>query len=253
MTTIKQTALITGASKGFGQALATALAKANWQLIINARNARELLRTQRDLEQYTEVIAISGDVRDEIHLWQFIERLEQTGWKLDLVVNNASTIGASPQPALLDYEMNTIHTIFHTNVIAPLSLLQKLRPFLKTTPTIINLSSDAAVQAYENWGGYSSSKAALDHLSRILAVENPDWKVYAFDPGDMRTDLHQAAFPGENIDDRPLPEEAALPAVLALLKGRYPSGRYEAKTLMAEHSPATNPNRTSWEGAALLK
>ncbi len=233
MSTIKKTALITGASKGFGRALAEALAKVGWRLLINARHAEALLRTQRDLEQYTEVVAISGDVRDEIHLLQFAERLEQAGWTLDLVVNNASTLGASPQPALLDYSTEALHNIVHTNLIAPLSLLQKVRPYLGSEPTIINLSSDAAVETYANWGGYSSAKAGLDHLSRILAIEQPDWRVFAFDPGDMRTDMHQAAFPDENIDDRPLPETIALPAVLQLINGQHPSGRYVAEAIMS--------------------
>ena len=232
MNTKKQTALITGASKGFGWALASALAKAGWQLIINARDAKQLLETQRQLEGHTEVIAISGDVRDEILMLQFAERLAQADWTLDLIVNNASTIGPSPQPHLLDYDIDDIHRIFHTNVIAPLSLLQKVKPFTSPTATIINLSSDASVEPYENWGGYASSKAALDHLSRILAKEQVTWKIYAFDPGDMRTDLHQAAFPGENIDDRPLPDEIAVPAVLELIQGNFPSGRYQATKLV---------------------
>ena len=231
MTTTKKTALITGASKGFGRALAEALAIKGWQLIINARNAKVLLVAQRHLEQFTKVEAISGDVRDEIHLLQFAERLEKLKWKVDLVVNNASTIGVSPQPALLDYDINTIHNIMHTNVIAPLSLLQKVQPYLTPNARIINVSSDAAVQPYEGWGGYSASKAGLDHLTQIFAKENPQWKVFAFDPGDMRTDLHQAAFPNENIEDRPLPTDVAIPAVLQLVFGDFESGRYEAEKL----------------------
>lgn len=232
MTAIKKTALITGASKGFGRALAEALAINGWQLIINARNAKTLLATQRHLEQWTTVAAISGDVRDEIHLLQFAEKLEALNWKLDLIINNASTIGVSPQPALLDYDVDTLHQIFHTNVLAPISLLQKVQPFMNSTATIINLSSDAAANAYENWGGYGASKAALDHLSRTLTVEQPNWNIYAFDPGDMRTDMHQAAFPTENIEDRPMPSTVAVPAVLELISGNYPSGRYEAGKLV---------------------
>ncbi len=228
MNTTKQTALITGASKGFGFAIAEKLAKRGWNLIINARNAKQLLKAQRALEKYTEVIAISGDVRDEIHLLQFAERLEENRWKLDLVINNASTLGLSPQPMLLDYDIEVIHQIFHTNIIAPLSLLQKLEPFLSPEAKIINMSSDAATNAYENWGGYGASKAGLDHLSAILAKENPQLKVYSFDPGDMRTDMHQAAFPEEDISDRPLPEEVAVPSVFELIEGQYESGRYEA-------------------------
>ncbi len=234
MNTIKKTALITGASKGFGLALAKALAHNGWQLIINARNAKALLNVQRLLERETEVIAISGDVRDEIHLLQFEEKLQERNWKLDLVVNNASTLGVSPQPPLLEYDMNTIHNIFHTNVIAPLSLLQKIKDFLEPDATIVNLSSDAAVNAYEGWGGYSASKAGLDHLTQILGKENPSLRVFAFDPGDMRTDMHQAAFPGEDISDRPLPNEMAIPAILRLIHdSEYSSGRFAAGEIMA--------------------
>lgn len=226
MNNTPKTALITGASKGFGKALATTLAQKGWHLIINARNASQLLTTQRYLEQWTTVKTISGDVRDEIHLLQFVEYLEQSNIKLNLVVNNASTIGLSPQPHLLDYTLDSLHNIFHTNVIAPLSLLQKVAPFLQTNATIVNLSSDAAVAAYKGWGGYGSSKAALDHLTLILGKEYPQWRIFAFDPGDMRTDLHQAAFPNEDISDRPLPETQAIPAFLKLLNGHFENGRY---------------------------
>lgn len=230
-----QTALITGASKGFGKALAESLAKDGWQLLINARNPVELLETQRHLEQWTKVIALSGDVRDEIHLIQFPEKLSQADWKIDLLVNNASTLGASPQPALLEYSIETIHQIFHTNVIAPLSLIQKIKPFFSDQATIINMSSDVAINAYENWGGYGASKAALDQLTAILGKENPEWKILSFDPGDMCTEMHQAAFPNENIEDRPLPEAIAVPAALELIYNDCESGRYEASKLI------TNP------------
>lgn len=233
MSTIKKTALITGASKGLGLAIATALAQQGWQLIINARNAQELRQAQLHLEQWTTVEAISGDVRDEIHLLQFPERLAQRDWKLDVVINNASTLGASPQPFLFNFPVEALHNIFHTNVIAPLSLLQKVKPYLSDTATIINMSSDAAVAAYEGWGGYGASKAALDHWTAILAKENSSLHIYAFDPGDMRTGMHQAAFPGEDISDRPLPEEVAVPALLQLINSTSESGRYEASRLLS--------------------
>ena len=229
--TNNKTALITGASRGLGFELAKALAKSGWNLIINGRNAEALLKVRKLLSKFTTVDAISGDVIDEIHLLQFPERIAKFG-SLDLIINNASTIGASPQPALLDYKIETIHQIFHTNVIAPLSLLQKVRPQLNNQPVIINISSDAAVEAYEGWGGYGSSKAALDHLTAILGKENPDWKVYAVDPGDMRTKMHQDAFPAEDISDRPLPEELAVPAILKLIDSGRPSGRYTASEIM---------------------
>ena len=227
-----KTALITGASRGLGFELAKALAKKGWRLIINGRNARRLLDAQKELQQLTQVTAISGNVIDEIHLLQLQEAAEVVGG-VDLIVNNASTLGMSPQPHLLDYTIESIHTIFHTNVIAPLSLLQKLKKWLRPNATIINLSSDAAVEAYEAWGGYGASKAALDHLSHILAKENPQWKVYWVDPGDMRTQMHQDAFPGEDISDRPLPE-TSVPGFLALIEGAFASGRYSSPKLIKE-------------------
>lgn len=226
----RKTAIITGASRGLGYALAEALAKQGWNLIINGRNPEKLLETQKRLSKLTEVIAISGDVRDEVHLLQFREYIERFGG-LDLVVNNASTLGASPQPPLMEYQVEALHNIFHTNALAPLSLLQKVKSYLKPGAIIINLSSDAAVEAYEGWGGYGASKAALDHWSAILAKENPQWKVYWVDPGDMRTQMHQEAFPGEDISDRPLPE-VSVPGFLELIKGELPSGRYKSQELV---------------------
>lgn len=223
---IKKTALITGASKGFGLALATRLAKENWNLLINARDARQLLQAKNKLANDTSVIAISGDVRDEIHLFQLVESLEKNAWKLDLVINNASALGISPLKSILEHPIDNLHTILHTNMIAPISLLQKIKPFLNAKAKIINISSDAAVEAYENWGAYGGSKAGLDHLTIILGKENPDFYFYAFDPGDMRTDMHQSAFPNEDISDRPLPEKNAVPGILQLIENVIPSGRY---------------------------
>jgi NAD(P)-dependent dehydrogenase (short-subunit alcohol dehydrogenase family) len=224
----QKVALITGASQGLGLAIAEDLIQKGWTLLINARNAQRLREAQKKLEEYGQVFAISGDVRDEIHLLQFAELLERESLQLDLVINNASTLGASPQPELLRYEIDAIHQIYHTNVIAPLSLLQKVRPYLSPAATIINISSDAAVEAYEGWGGYGASKAALDHWTAILAKEQPQWHIYAFDPGDMRTAMHQAAFPDEDISDRPLPEEVAVPTLLKLITQQPESGRYVA-------------------------
>lgn len=221
-----KTALITGASRGLGYALALALAKNGWQLLINGRNAETLLKAHNELSKHTKVVAISGDVRDEIHLLQLRNALRDQQWQLNLVVNNASALGVSPLASLLEHPVDNLHEVLHTNLIAPVSLLQKVQAYLTDQPTIINISSDAAVAAYPTWGAYSSSKAGLDHLSAILAQEQPQWKVYAFDPGDMRTQMHQAAFPGEDIMDRPLPEETALPALIRLLKTDLPSGRY---------------------------
>ena len=144
---------------------------------------------------------------------------------LDAVVNNAGTLGVSPLPPLLDYPLDALLDVFRINVVAQLGILQAVRNSLKPGAVIINISSDAGVEAYEGWGGYGSSKAALEQLSSVLAVENPGWRVYWVDPGDMRTTMHQDAFPGEDISDRPLPEES-VPGLLALLEGLLPSGRY---------------------------
>ena len=221
-----KTALITGASRGLGLALATALAQQGWNLLITGRSAGKLLAAKNTLSAHTTVHALSGDVRDEVHLLEIAEALDRNGWSLDLLVNNASALGASPLPPLLDHSIEALHTVLHTNMIAPISLLQKARPYLKEGAQIVNISSDAASEAYETWGGYGGSKAGLDHMTLILGKENPQYRFYAFDPGDMRTDMHQAAFPGEDISDRPLPEQQAVPALLSLLHSAAPSGRY---------------------------
>ncbi|MEP6597293.1 MAG: SDR family oxidoreductase [Ginsengibacter sp.] len=232
--TKKKTALVTGASKGLGYSLAEELAHNGWNLLINARNAKQLLAAKNRLEQFTDVVAISGDVRDEIHLLQLAEALESNQWQLDLVVNNASALGVSPMPPLLSHPVNDLHVIFHTNMIAPISLLQKVKSYLKVNATIINVSSDAGAEAYENWGAYGGSKAGLDHMTAILAKEYPAYRFYAFDPGDMRTEMHQAAFPGQDISERPLPEEHAVPAMIQLINNEHPSGRYTTSILKTE-------------------
>ena len=229
--THKKTALITGSSKGLGFSLAENLAHKGWHLLINARSAKELLTAKKHLETFTKVIAIAGDVRDEIHLLELAEALEKHRWQLDLVVNNASALGISPMPTLLDHPVDNLHIVFHTNLIAPISLLQKVRPYLNTNAKIINVSSDAGAEAYETWGAYGGSKAGLDHMTAILAKENPTHRFYAFDPGDMRTDMHQAAFPGEDISDRPLPTAQAVPAMIQLIENDFSSGRYTTQLL----------------------
>lgn len=226
-----KTALITGASKGLGLSLAEALAHNGWRLLINARNANELQKAKKRLASLTEVVAIAGDMQDEIHLSDLADTLKQQHWTLDLVVNNASALGISPMPPLLEHPVENLHQVFHTNMIAPISLLQKVKPFLNTRAAIINVSSDAGAEAYETWGAYGGSKAGLDHMTAILGKENPDYRFYAFDPGDMRTDMHQAAFPGEDISDRPLPAEEAVPAMIQLIEGAFPNGRYMTNLL----------------------
>ena len=224
------TALITGASAGLGRALSRSLAEKGWRIIGTARGA-ERLDLLRD-ELGPTFVPVVGDVTDPAHRGKLIDAVRQFG-RLDLVVNNASALGPSPMPRLSKYPLDELTRVFEANVVAPLAVLQLTLPQLRASGGIaIDISSDAAVSPYEGWGGYGSSKAALDHLSAILAAENPDLPIYSFDPGDMRTAMHQAAFPGEDISDRPEPE-TVVPALLELIGRRPPSGRYIAADLLA--------------------
>jgi NAD(P)-dependent dehydrogenase (short-subunit alcohol dehydrogenase family) len=229
-----RTALITGASRGLGLALARQLAAQGWQLIIDARGAHALETARAELSRQTRVIAIPGDVTDAQHRHALVKAAQEAGG-LDALVNNASILGPSPQPNLLDYPLDVLEQVYRTNVIAPLALIQDLQHQLKPGACVMNITSDAGVEAYAGWGGYGSSKAALEQLSNILAAENPDLRVYWLDPGDMRTQMHQEAFPGEDISDRPLPEES-VPGLLELITGQRPSGRYSARALIEEMS-----------------
>ena len=226
-----RTAMITGASRGLGLALARTLAEDGWTLIIDARTEEALESVRAELSRYTHVIAISGDVTDPEHREDLAEAAREVGG-VDALVNNASILGPSPQPDLLDYPLDVIEQVYRNNVISPLALIQALNNELKPQARIINVTSDAAVEPYEGWGGYGSSKAALEQLSNILAAENPDLRVYRVDPGDMRTQMQQEAFPDEDISDRPLPEES-VPGFIELLTGDLPSGRYKARELAA--------------------
>jgi NAD(P)-dependent dehydrogenase (short-subunit alcohol dehydrogenase family) len=216
--------LITGASRGLGLALARALARRGWRLIIDARGAEALQQVRDELAQATQVVALAGDVADPVHQRALAQAAQEMGG-VALVVNNASILGTSPLPALLDYPLEALHQVFTVNVVAPLALLQALWPALAEDACILNITSDAGVEAYPGWGGYGASKAALEQLSHVLAAEQPGWRVYWVDPGDMQTSMHQAAFPGEDISDRPLPE-ASVPGLLALITSDLPSGRY---------------------------
>jgi NAD(P)-dependent dehydrogenase (short-subunit alcohol dehydrogenase family) len=227
----EQVALITGASRGLGLALARALAVRGWSLIVDARGAAALDAARAELARHTRVIAIPGDVADPAHRQALAEAAREAGG-LDAVVNNASILGPSPQPSLFDYPLDVMEQVYRINVIAPLALLQAVRASLKPNAAIIDITSDAGVEAYPGWGGYGSSKAALEQLSAVLAAENPALRVYWVDPGDMRTQMQQEAFPGEDISDRP-PPEASVPGLVALLEGQLPSGRYAARALAA--------------------
>jgi NAD(P)-dependent dehydrogenase (short-subunit alcohol dehydrogenase family) len=220
-------AIITGASRGLGLALARALAKNTWSLVIDARTEHDLEQAARELGAITEVTAIPGDVSDPVHRSALVQA---AGEQIDLLVNNASVLGPSPQPSLAAYPVHVIRRVYDVNVFAPLALVQHALPRLKDGAAIINITSDAAVEPYEGWGGYGSSKAALEQLTAILAQEQPAIRVYAVDPGDMNTRMHQEAFPGEDISDRPPPEDS-VPGLLALIEQDLPSGRYQAKAL----------------------
>ncbi|HEY9242090.1 MAG TPA: SDR family oxidoreductase, partial [Streptosporangiaceae bacterium] len=221
------TAVITGASLGLGRATAHALAERGWSLVVDARRPSLLAGAMRGLPGVTE---LPGDVTDPAHRAQLAAEVHRLG-RLDLLVNNASRLGPSPQPELRDYPLDELSRVYAANLFAPLALIQLLAgPLAAAAGTIVNVSSDAATEAYPGWGGYGSAKAALDQLTAILAAEQPALRCYAFDPGDMRTDLHQQAFPGEDISDRPEPELAAA-ALLRLITTRPPSGRYRAADL----------------------
>jgi NAD(P)-dependent dehydrogenase (short-subunit alcohol dehydrogenase family) len=223
-------ALITGASRGLGLALARRLAQSGWGLIIDARGKKTLEQVRDELSVLTKVFAIPGDITAESHRKKLLKATQELGG-LDVLVNNASFLGPSPQPPLLDYPLSVLEEVYRANLFAPLAIIQTLRSTLRPDACIINVTSDAGVEAYGGWGGYGSSKAALEHLSHILAEENPGWRVYWVDPGDMRTQMQQEAFPEEDISDRPLPEES-VPGLLALIEGELPSGRYQARELV---------------------
>ncbi|HEY9469683.1 MAG TPA: SDR family oxidoreductase [Propionibacteriaceae bacterium] len=222
-------ALITGASFGLGRAVAFELARRGWDLTIDARHAEPLASTAQALSELASVQAISGDVGDPSHREQLVAAAAAAG-QLNLVINNASDLGGSPLPKLRDLEPTAYELLLRTNVVAPQQLIRAALPYLEPQAVIINVSSDAGVEHYETWGGYGSSKAALDHQTLTWAAEEPDFTWYSLDPGDMRTAMHQAAFPGEDISDRPEPETVA-PIVVALIGSGLQSGRYRAADL----------------------
>jgi NAD(P)-dependent dehydrogenase (short-subunit alcohol dehydrogenase family) len=227
-------ALVTGASRGLGRALAEALAARGWDLVVDARTTADLrsVAAVLDASGSGSVVALSGDLVDPDHRRDLVAAV-LAHRRLDLLVNNASSLGPSPLPRLADLGPDALGSLYDVNVVAPLALTQPLLDLLRTSAgSIVNVSSDAGVEAYERWGGYGSSKAALDRLTAVLAVEEPTLHVYAFDPGDMRTRMHQDAFPGEDVSDRPDPE-TVVPLLLHLVDDRPPSGRYRASDLAA--------------------
>jgi NAD(P)-dependent dehydrogenase (short-subunit alcohol dehydrogenase family) len=216
--------------------LSQTLADRGWSLVIDGRDGQALRVAGRELAARTvagtAVRAVPGDVSDAAHRETLLATVREFG-RLDLLVNNASLLGPSPQPALSAYPLDVLEQVYRVNTVAPLALVQLALPLLEESKgRVINITSDAAVEAYEGWGGYGSSKAALEQLTRILAVEHPALLIYLADPGDLRTQMHQDAFPGEDISDRP-PPEVAVPGLLELVEGTWPSGRYRAQAIGA--------------------
>jgi NAD(P)-dependent dehydrogenase (short-subunit alcohol dehydrogenase family) len=238
-------AIVTGASEGFGRALAEDLAKDGWDLVIDARHAGRLQATATALAAYgTTVRALVGDIADAGHRQALMGAVESLG-RLDLLVNNASTLGPTPLPDLASFPIEDLAGVYRVNVLAPLAIIQLALPVLVASKgSIVNVTSDAAVEAYEGWGGYGSSKAALEQVSQVLSAEQPGVRVYSFDPGDMRTRMHQDAFPGEDISDRPAPT-TVVPALRRLLRNAPPSGRYRASELLdSQLSEPQHPEST---------
>jgi NAD(P)-dependent dehydrogenase (short-subunit alcohol dehydrogenase family) len=224
-------ALITGASRGLGRALAGGLAAAGYALVIDARDGQALAGAAsaiRDSAPGADVTALAGDITDPAHRLA----LRAAAAEIDLLVNNAGTLGAAPLPALADYPPEELRAAFEANVIAPVALTQLFLPALRERGgAVLNITSDAAIEPYAGWGGYGAAKAALEQASNVLAAEETAIRVWWVDPGDLRTDMHQAAFPGEDISDRPLPE-SVVPAFVRLVTERPASGRYRASELV---------------------
>jgi NAD(P)-dependent dehydrogenase (short-subunit alcohol dehydrogenase family) len=256
---MRRTALITGASRGLGRALAEQLAADGWNLVIDARDraALEQARAAIAAAGPGTVVAVAGDVDDPVHIAALVAAAAGQG-RFELLVNNAGTLGPTPLPPVASLRAADLEQTLRTNVIAPLRLIQAALPHLRATAgAIVNVTSDAAVEGYEGWGSYGASKAALEQLSLVLATEERGVRVWWVDPGDMRTQMHQDAFPGEDISDRPLPE-ARVPGLVRLVRDRPPSGRYQVDDLLAaltgpappESAPVEPAGATGVPGAA---
>jgi NAD(P)-dependent dehydrogenase (short-subunit alcohol dehydrogenase family) len=235
---VRKTALITGGSRGLGLALARHLAADGWNLVVDGRDADALERARREVDAAGPgtVIALPGDIADPVHVAALVNAAAGQGG-FELLVNNAGTLGPSPLPHVARLRTGDLERILRTNVVAPLRLVQAALPHLRAARgAIVNLTSDAAVEGYEGWGGYGASKAALEQLSRVLAAEETDVRVLWVDPGDMRTQMHQDAFPGEDISDRPTPE-SRVPGLVRLVDERWRSGRYRVEDLLELADP----------------
>ncbi|MEU6230213.1 SDR family oxidoreductase [Streptomyces sp. NPDC047042] len=225
-------AIITGASKGLGRALASALAQRGWDLVLDARTPEVLHATAEALGAYGgRVEALAGDVTDAGHRAGLVSAARKLGG-LDLLVSNASALGAEPLVRLEGLPLEGLRRALEVNVVAALGLVQEALPLLRDAAAgaVIAVSSDAAAEAYETWGGYGASKAALDQLAAVLAEEEPGLRVWAVDPGDMGTELYAAAVP-DDAEPRPAPD-SVVPAFLRLLDERPASGRYSAPSLV---------------------
>jgi NAD(P)-dependent dehydrogenase (short-subunit alcohol dehydrogenase family) len=225
-------AIVTGGSQGLGRAVVAGLLEAGWSVVTDARDASRLDASANELAGGDRLVAVAGDVTDAAHRSALVAAAERLG-RLELVVNNAGGLGPSPLPHLGEYPLPALAELFAVNVLAPIGLVQLALPALRANRgAVVLVTSDAAVEGYPGWGGYGATKAALEQLGRVLAAEEPDVAVYSVDPGDLRTQMHQDAFPGEDISDRALPE-VAVPGLLRLVTERPPSGRYRAQEVPA--------------------
>jgi len=231
MTTTAPTALITGASRGLGLALATSLAHDRWALVVDARHPADLAAATAPLAEIAQVIPVAGDITEEAHRNDLAVAARSLGG-LDLLVLSAGTLGPSPLPPVSRLRLGDLRATLETNLVAQLGVVQALLPHLRPGATIVAVTSDAAVEPYEGWGAYAAAKAGFEQLAAVLGTERPDLRVLRIDPGDMRTRMHQDAFPGEDISDRPLPE-ASIPGLRALIERPYPSGRYQVSDVPA--------------------
>jgi NAD(P)-dependent dehydrogenase (short-subunit alcohol dehydrogenase family) len=230
--TIAPVAIVTGGSQGLGLALSRTLARRGWSVVVDGRDADRLGDAVTDIATVGDVVGVAGDIADPSHRRELANTAASRG-EIQLVVNNASTLGRSPLPSLEQIDDQLWQRLFAVNVVAPIQLVNELADRLAEGATVVNVTSDAAVEAYAGWGGYGTSKAALEHASRVLAVERPGLRVLVVDPGDMRTQMHQDAFPDEDISDRE-PPEASVPGLVDLISGDLPSGRYHARVATPE-------------------
>jgi len=241
-------AVVTGASRGLGRALARGLAEDGYRLVVDARNGDALRAAMAGLPAGAVASALAGDITDPAHRGD-LRRAADALSGPDLLINNAGTLGPSPLPAIADFPLDKLRTAFEVNVLAPIALTQLLLPALRERGgAVLNITSDAAVEAYAGWGGYGAAKAALEQACNVLAAEEVAVRVWRVDPGDLRTQMHQDAFPGEDISDRPLPE-SVVPAFRRLISERMPSGRYRAADLMpAGDQAAADPTPSAPAG-----